>query len=162
MSQISQNDDHSIRSDGRITLGATADYVAVTAGSTSEGLELLRSQKSDPALTGCTVQDVTSANYNVGFEVTRPIRVVVLIVGQDELHTELLSVDRLLDVEEQVTLLGLLRLTGLSGVRDSPESVHGCLERETLVRVPDELSEVERAVGERRAGKPHFARGMSA
>jgi hypothetical protein len=56
--------------------------------------------------------------------------------------------ENLLDVVDLRTLSGLLRMAGLSGDRDFPKSVPEFLERQTLVRLPDALSEVKRALEE--------------
>jgi len=55
--------------------------------------------------------------------------------------------ENLLDVVDRRTLVGLLKLAGLNPRQDLPDSVDAFLEQQTLVRDPDALLEMRRALG---------------
>ena len=70
----------------------------------------------------------------------RLLRAVVL--NRDGRH----SPENLLDVADRRTLDGLLRLGGLNRQHDFPHDIHSFLQRQTLVRDPDTMLEVQRAI----------------
>jgi len=63
--------------------------------------------------------------------------------------------ENLLDVVDRRTLVGLLKLAGLNPWHDLPDSVDAFLEQQTLVRDPDTLLEIRRALQVRRDRAPH-------
>jgi CheY-like chemotaxis protein len=59
------------------------------------------------------------------------------------------KLENLLDVVDRRTLTGLLKLAGFHDEQDFPKNVEEYLERQALVRDPEALMEVSRAIGER-------------
>lgn len=74
----------------------------------------------------------------------RLLRAVLL--GQGGRHKP----ENLLDIVDRRTLLGLLRLAGLNPQHDFPRDVDAFLQRQALIRDPDALSEIRRALATRR------------
>jgi CheY-like chemotaxis protein len=58
--------------------------------------------------------------------------------------------ENLLDVVDRRTLVGLLRLAGLNPQHDFPQDVDAFLQRQALIRDPDALFEIRRALAARR------------
>lgn len=63
-----------------------------------------------------------------------------------------LSLENLLDIVDRRTLYGNLRLAGLSGTQHFPRDIDEFLRRQMLIREPEALREVKRAVEERQKG----------
>lgn len=57
--------------------------------------------------------------------------------------------ENLLDVVDRRTLVGLLRLAGLNPQHDLPQDIDGFLQRQALIRDPDALFEIRRALAVR-------------
>jgi CheY-like chemotaxis protein len=57
--------------------------------------------------------------------------------------------ENLLDVVDRRTLVGLLRLAGLNPQHDLPQDIDGFLQRQSLIRDPDALFEIRRALAVR-------------
>ena len=74
------------------------------------------------------------------------------------------KLENLLNVVDLRTLATLLRSAGFNGEDDFPKDADEFLNRQTLVRDPDALSEIKRALEERHRSKHHVteARGAAA